>query len=224
MEYIVAAVGSWNKEIFEDRKNKLDGNWYYCSSPQELSFLLKNHHPKYIFFLHWRWLVLKEILEKNECICFHMTDLPYGRGGSPLQNLIMRGHQKTMLSAIRMEEGLDTGPIYFKQEVALSGSANEIYKRVSIVSWEMITKFMIGSPKAYPQEGNVTVFKRRKPEESRLTTSNSIEGYYDFIRMLDAPGYPKAFIKYENLQIEFENAFLDKNELSAQVRIRLDEE
>jgi len=37
------------------------------------------------------WIILKEIFENYEIILFHMTDLPYGRGGSPLQNLIVRG-------------------------------------------------------------------------------------------------------------------------------------
>ncbi len=31
---------------------------------------------------------------KFECVCFHMTDVPYGRGGSPLQNLIIREPQE----------------------------------------------------------------------------------------------------------------------------------
>ena len=44
-----------------------------------------------------------------------MTDLPYGRGGSPLQNLIVRGHKHTMISAIKCVKELDAGPIYLKK-------------------------------------------------------------------------------------------------------------
>ena len=43
-----------------------------------------------------------------------MTDLPYGRGGSPLQNLIKKNHKSTMLSAIECQDNLDSGDIYLK--------------------------------------------------------------------------------------------------------------
>ena len=45
-----------------------------------------------------------------------MTDLPYGRGGSPLQNLILDNKQKTMISAFKMTERMDEGPIYIKKK------------------------------------------------------------------------------------------------------------
>ena len=44
-----------------------------------------------------------------------MTDLPYGRGGSPLQNLIANKIYDTKISAIRAEGGIDTGRIYLKE-------------------------------------------------------------------------------------------------------------
>ena len=43
-----------------------------------------------------------EIIRNYECICFHETDLPFGRGGSPIQNLIVRGFKTTKISAIKM--------------------------------------------------------------------------------------------------------------------------
>ena len=46
-----------------------------------------------------------------------MTDLPYGRGGSPLQNLIARGFLETKISAILVEKQLDAGPVYLKMEL-----------------------------------------------------------------------------------------------------------
>ena len=44
-----------------------------------------------------------------------MTDLPFGRGGSPLQNLIVRGYKSTKLTAIKVQSGIDTGDIYLKK-------------------------------------------------------------------------------------------------------------
>ena len=117
--YIVAAVGSWNRRIFEEKVTKWDGNFYFVETPEELIGLLEQvSSPRYIFFLHWRWIVPKHIVEEHECICFHMTDVPFGRGGSPLQNLIIRGHKNTVLTSLRMEEGVDSGPVYLKHLVS----------------------------------------------------------------------------------------------------------
>ena len=60
-------------------------------------------------------------------VIFHMTDLPYGRGGSPLQNLIKRKHRTTKITAILCDDGLDTGDIYLKEDLSLEGSAEEIF-------------------------------------------------------------------------------------------------
>ena len=44
---------------------------------------------------------------------------------------------------------------------------------------------------------------------------------YDFIRMLDAEGYPRAFFNTKNLNIKFKNAKLNKNSVEAKVKISL---
>ena len=41
-----------------------------------------------------------------------MTDLPFGRGGSPLQNLIIRGIYDTKISAIKANKEIEAGDIY----------------------------------------------------------------------------------------------------------------
>ena len=60
---------------------------------------------------------------------FHITDLPYGRGGSPLQNLIERGYSSTKLTALRCTADLDAGPIYSQEVLNLAGTAEEIFLR-----------------------------------------------------------------------------------------------
>ena len=51
--------------------------------------------PQFIFFPHWSFMIPPEVFQHYECVIFHMTDVPYGRGGSPLQNLISRGIYRT---------------------------------------------------------------------------------------------------------------------------------
>ena len=113
--YLVAGAKSWNRRIFKEVLSKYRGEWFFVSKPEGMSLdFVKKLNPRYIFFLHWSWLVPEELFANYECVCFHMTDVPYGRGGSPLQKLIARGHRETKLTALRMVGELDAGPVYYK--------------------------------------------------------------------------------------------------------------
>jgi methionyl-tRNA formyltransferase len=196
----------------------LPGYWSVCISPDDLNALLTDRKPRYIFFLHWSSVVPDSITEAYPCVCFHMTDLPYGRGGSPLQNLIVRGHKSTMLTAIRMTTAVDAGPIYFKRPLNLEGSAKEVFERASELSTQMMAEIVCNDPEPVPQEGEATVFVRRKPSQSELPKDLTAETLYDHIRMLDAPGYPPAFLRYGSWVAKFTQARLADNVVEAQVR------
>ncbi|MGM0826324.1 MAG: methionyl-tRNA formyltransferase [Pseudomonadota bacterium] len=214
---IIAASKPWYKEI----KNSGLENFVWVSNKDELNEVVTNTKDiSYIFFLHWNWLVPKSIWQKFECVCFHMTDVPYGRGGSPLQNLIERGHTNTKLSALRMVEEMDAGPVYTKRHLSLDGTAHDIYLRVGELSFEVIQWMIENEPHASPQVGEPVYFKRRKPEQSRLPLDVDTVALYDHIRMLDAPTYPLAFLQHGDFTIEFSQAAIDGDELTATVRIR----
>ena len=148
-----------------------------------------------------------------------MTDLPYGRGGSPLQNLIVRGHETTKLSAIKVVKDLDAGPVYLKEDLNLSGTANDILQRASILTYDLIRKLVSGSFQATPQVGPVVKFSRRRPEEGDISNLDSPQLIYDYIRMLDGEGYPRAFLEKNNWRLEFENASLENDVVVAKVKI-----
>jgi methionyl-tRNA formyltransferase len=215
--FIVASTGEWSLKYFDQFSKKQKGGWNFASTPTELEKLLKIVNPRYIFFPHWSWIVPDEIVKRHECVCFHMTDLPYGRGGSPLQNLIIQGCEKTMLTALRMEKSVDTGPIYYKTPLSLHGPACDIYKRAGRLCWDMISNFIKEYPNPVSQEGAITNFKRRTPEQSQIPEGLSLEDIYNYIRMLDAPGYPKAFLEMNDYRLEFESSDYADGRLSAKV-------
>jgi|SRR6516164_1882173 methionyl-tRNA formyltransferase len=107
-----AAIKPWNAEAFTRRTAVLAGSWHLIDMPEGLTTdALERIAPRYVFFPHRSWRVPTEIVARFECVCFHPTDLPYGRGGSPLQNLIVRGHNSTVLTALRTVEEFDAGSI-----------------------------------------------------------------------------------------------------------------
>lgn len=220
--YLVATIKPWNIETYKERISRYPGRWILISDPAKLTAsLVKKLKPRYIFFPHWSWLVPEEILNLAECICFHETDLPYGRGGSPIQNLIEQGHKKTVICAIRMEKGLDTGPIYLKKPASLRGSAQEIFERNARMVAAMIRVMVTKKIVPRPQTGQPTIFKRRTPDQSNLATlpQPTLEKVCDLIRMLDAETYPKAFLETNGLRLEFSKAKKLKNKIEARVII-----
>jgi len=218
--YLVVGSKPWNKRLFEEELRGLPGQWTLINSPGNLTLdFVRQFSPRYIFFLHWSWKVPNEIVKQFDCVCFHMTDVPFGRGGSPLQNLIVRGHRQTKLTALRMTEEFDAGPVYGKEPLSLEGGAEEIYLRAGTLSAKMIQEIVREEMKPVAQKGKAIQFKRRTPAESEVITPGSLEELFDFIRMLDAEGYPRAFLQYSGMRFEFSRPALYDGRIVADVTI-----
>jgi methionyl-tRNA formyltransferase len=220
--YIVVSEKLWHRVIYEKlREIFKEDNWFFINSSTEFNAenLIKIN-PNKIFIPHWSSIISKNIYENFECIVFHMTDLPYGRGGSPLQNLIVRGHRITKISAIRVAKGIDTGDIYSKKDLHLNGTAQEIFLKSCPIIQNMITEIITKNILPMPQKGQIVEFKRRSPDDGNISSIKEISMVYDYIRMLDCEGYPNAFIETDHLKIEFTGAqFSLDNNLIANVRI-----
>ncbi|MCP4933878.1 MAG: methionyl-tRNA formyltransferase [bacterium] len=218
--YAIATTKGWNLDSFAEIRDQLPGQWHLMTNKKDLTLdRLEMIKPRYLFFPHWSWIVPSNILNNCECVLFHMTDVPYGRGGSPLQNLIALGHKTTMLSAIRMVKELDAGPVYMKRELNLSGSAEQIFRRAGSIIMQMIEEIVTTHPEPVEQTGEVTLFKRRTPDMSQLSEQMDQNRLYDHIRMLDAPGYPNAFMDFGDMRMEFYKAKLDGGILRSNVKI-----
>ena len=222
MNYCVATIKPWNIRNFEKHFGG-SSQWHLITSPEEYD-VIKQLKPRYVFFPHWSWLVPKGIYESVECVGFHEGDLPNERGGSPIQNRIMGGVYHTKITAFRIDGGIDTGGVYLKRDICLSGGGEEIYMRIAdAVFGDMIPFIVANNPAPIPQEGTGTIFKRRKPEESEIRIPMSIRQLHDFIRALEMETYPKAFMRYGNLRLEFSRSSLKTDHLLADVRISEDE-
>ncbi|WP_282773561.1 formyltransferase family protein [Phaeodactylibacter xiamenensis] len=220
-KYILLSAKSWHHEVFDNLIDRKGEDWYRISKKEDFSISkLKEISPDRIFIPHWSYIIPAEIFQTFECIVFHMTDLPYGRGGSPLQNLIVRGHKETKISAIRVNEGIDTGKLYLKAPLSLLGTAQEIFLRSAEIIESMIKTIIENDPQPEEQRGEPVNFKRRKPEDGDISDLNDLDKVYDYIRMLDCEGYPPAFLETDKFRLHFSRATLkaDKS-IIADVRI-----
>lgn len=218
--YVIATSKLWCNNLIDILSGSIDAEFIHIAEKEKLSHkFLMEIKPRYIFFPHWSHIIPHEVYENFECVIFHMTDVPFGRGGSPLQNLIERGIYQTKISALKAVNELDAGDVYLKRELSLCGSAEEIYIRATKIISDMIKTIIETRPKPVPQRGEVVEFKRCKPEQSNIINLDSLEKVFDYIRMLDAEGYPHAYIETDGLRYEFTRVNLKKNCLLADVKI-----
>jgi methionyl-tRNA formyltransferase len=219
--YVIALSRRAYPEFGHSLPNLTGSNHFtFIEQKSELTLeYLQRLRPRYVFFPHWSYIIPSTIFNEFECIIFHMTDVPFGRGGSPLQNLISRGIYETKISALRCEQELDSGPVYMKRPLSLHGTAQEIYIRAARQIEGMIAEIVNNEPLSQPQQGEIVNFARRKPSDSNIAELSSLLQTFDYIRMLDADGYPKAFLETDYLRFEFSRASYTSTEIVADVRI-----
>jgi methionyl-tRNA formyltransferase len=126
-----------------------------------------------------------------------------------------------MLTALRCEAELDAGPIYLQEPLSLHGSAEEIFLRADALIEGMIARIVREQPDPLPQEGTPLLFTRRNPQQSNLVEcqEGDLMSWYDQIRMLDAEGYPHAFLEAHGMRLEFRRVSRRSDGLYADVKI-----
>jgi methionyl-tRNA formyltransferase len=136
----------------------------------------------------------------KKTLVIHASDLPIGRGWSPHIWDIINGAEQITLSLLEAEDKVDTGDIWkkikikipkvalydeinkliFEAEIALMNFAIENFHQV------IISKQLMIEPSYWP---------KRRPEDSELDISLSIEEQFDLLRVCDPERFPAFFYK-----------------------------
>jgi methionyl-tRNA formyltransferase len=112
------------------------------------------------------------------CVNLHASLLPRWRGAAPIERAILAGDTETGVSIFRMEEGLDTGPVYARRSVPIepAATAQELHERLAALAAEMLPFVLEGIADerlpAVPQpETGVTYARKLTRDEGRLDFS-----------------------------------------------------
>lgn len=152
---------SWGERVFE-RVVRAPETWHIFGSCD----VYIGYPLRYLFFLNYSRKVPTRILNQFECVNFHCTALPYGRGGHPIENMILRGHGVTVITAHRMTDEVDAGPIYAVSDpIGLHGTKMQICERFIVPVVQMIRWVVRHEPEPTPQVGEPTYFKRLSPDD-----------------------------------------------------------
>jgi len=88
-------------------------------SDEGIEDAIKEADPDFIVVAAFGQILPKSILDIAPCINLHASLLPQYRGASPVQQSLLNGDEKTGVTSMLMEEGLDTGPMLEKVEFVI---------------------------------------------------------------------------------------------------------
>jgi methionyl-tRNA formyltransferase len=121
----------------------------------------------------------KPILEapKGGCINVHASLLPRWRGAAPVQRAILAGDEVTGVTIMRMEEGLDTGPMLLKRETPIDRkTAGELTEELARLGADALVEWLRKPSPPVPQPGDgVTYASKIDKAEARIDWSRSAE-------------------------------------------------
>ena len=104
---------------------------------------------------------------KSGCINVHASLLPRWRGAAPIQRAILAGDEMTGVTIMRMEEGLDTGPMLFQRELPLEGkNAGQVTEELARLGADALLAWLAEptQPVPQPEEGVTYAAKVNKAE------------------------------------------------------------
>ena len=116
-------------------------------------------------------LIKPHVLDVLPMVNLHFSLLPRWRGAAPVERAILAGDTETGVDLMQLEEGLDTGPIYAEERVAIDPdeTADELRARLVAIGTEMLVEQLtagLGQPR--PQEGEPTYAAKLDPAEHEL--------------------------------------------------------
>lgn len=130
------------------------------------------------------------------CLNIHASLLPRWRGAAPIQRAIMAGDPETGVVIMRMDEGLDTGPVCLGQKLAIGPdmTAGELHDELSLMGAKLIARALAalveGKLRCRPQptEGVTYAAKIAKEEERIDWTRPAIEVHNKIRGLSPSPG------------------------------------
>jgi methionyl-tRNA formyltransferase len=134
------------------------------------------------------------------CFNVHASKLPRWRGAAPIQRAIMAGDAVTAVNIMRMDEGLDTGPVCLGRDVAITPdmTAGELHDTLSALGAELMVEALAeleaGTLRAVPQpQEGVTYAAKIDKRETRIDFTKTATDVANHIRGLSP--FPGAWFE-----------------------------
>jgi methionyl-tRNA formyltransferase len=165
--------------------------------------------PDVIVVVAYGLLLPKSVLDlpKFGCLNLHASLLPRWRGAAPIARAIMAGDFETGVMVMRMDAGLDTGPVAMSEKITITENmtAGELHDALSKIGGALVHRALAalerGTLNFTPQsENGVTYARKIEKTEAKIDWSGPAFDVHNHIRGLSP--HPGAWFQYNNERIK----------------------
>ena len=151
-----------------------------------------------VFILGYTRILSTEFLQKNRLtLVVHESDLPKGKGFSPIQWQILEGKSEIKISLIEATSKVDSGDIFLQKQIKFKGT--ELYEEIREIqakgTFSIIYEFLKNYPniKQKKQVGTESFYPRRTKDDGELDISKTIEDNFNLMRIGNNEAWPSFF-------------------------------
>lgn len=186
---------------------KYDIPVYQPVKAREESFVdtLKEMNPELIVVVAFGQILPKSILDipKYGCVNVHASLLPRYRGAAPLNWVIINGEEKTGVTTMYMDEGLDTGDMILKSEIPLNDeiTAGELHDKMMIDGAQVLKETIDlivkdKAPREKQSDENTCYSPIMNKSLGNIDWNKSAKDIHNLVRGINP--WPSAYTTYED--------------------------
>ena len=154
---------------------------------------IKAANPDFIIVAAFGQILPKNILDIAPCINLHASLLPQYRGASPVQQSLLNGDEKTGVTSMLMEEGLDTGDILEKVEFIIPKEMrlHALMQQLTVDACELTLSTVRNFKTITPQkqdESQATLCKKIKKSDGEIDFGDAVVIYNKYRAFEGWPG------------------------------------
>jgi methionyl-tRNA formyltransferase len=176
---------------------------------EEVAEPLRQWQPEMIVVAAFGQILRPHVLDLPPlgCINVHASLLPRWRGASPIHHAILAGDARTGVSLMRMDVGLDTGPVYVQQAIPIDAgeTAASLHDKLAELGAAMLAEHLMGIAggrlTAIPQNDEESTYAPIiKKEDGRLDWQQTSEALERRIRAMTP--WPGAFTSWQGQMLK----------------------
>lgn len=154
-------------------------------------------------------ILSQEVLDIPQygCLNIHASLLPKYRGASPIQHVIINGEEKTGVTIMQMDAGIDTGDMLYKKEISIQNTDNyeTLHDKLTVLGGQAIVEAL-----TLLEQGKLTPEKQREDQSSYASLIDKTMGKIDFSqpaavidrKIRGMTPWPSAFTSYRGKQLK----------------------
>ena len=187
---------------------------------------LREWNPDLIIVAAFGQILKKDVLDlpRFGCINVHASLLPRWRGAAPINAAILYGDEETGVTIMKMDAGLDTGPMLAKRSIRLTtdDTAGSVTEKLSHLGADLLIDtlphYLSGKiiPQPQPEEG-MTYAPMLKKEEGQLDFTRDVNELERQVRAFNP--WPGAFIDFDGALLKVHKAHVEVGNVSEGQRL-----